>query len=58
MYVGVYLYIYLWTTCVSGAYRGQKKVSNPLELEIQIDVSPQVDGKNQTRVLCTSNKCT
>ena len=39
-----------------GALRGWKRVSDPLELELWVMVSHRVSGRNQTWVLCKSNK--
>lgn len=40
-----------------GACGGKKKVRDPLELELQTDMSCRVDAGNQSRVLCKSSKC-
>lgn len=43
------------TTCV---HRGQKKVLDPMKLELQaVYEPPDVDAKNLAGVLCTSSKC-
>lgn len=34
-----FLYVYLGTIYVPGAYRSQKRVSDPLEMELQVVVS-------------------
>ena len=38
-------------------YGGQKRVSDPLKLELQVVVSHLVGAGNQTQVLYKSNKC-
>lgn len=37
---GFYLYVCLCTICMPSAHKGQKRLSNPLELEYQIAVTP------------------
>ena len=39
MNVSVCLHVYMYITCMSGAYRGLKGVSYPLELELQVVLS-------------------
>jgi hypothetical protein len=39
------------TTCVPGTQRGQKKASDPLELESEMDMSHHVNARSQIRVL-------
>lgn len=46
----------LYTTCVLGAYGGQKKASDPLELELQMKKSYHVGCGNLTWVLYKSGK--
>lgn len=62
----VYLFYFMcmwvpaWMSCptyVSGAYRGQTRVSSPLELDLQVTVSCQVSAGDQSCVLCKSSKC-
>lgn len=48
------MYRHLYTTFAPSAYRGQKKVLGPLELELQIVMSCRVRAGNQTQVLCKS----
>lgn len=48
--------------CILGANRGQKGMSDPLDLELQMcnsmeDVSLHVDAGHQTQVFCKSYKC-
>lgn len=43
MYV-LFLHVCVCTMCVSDAHRGHKRVSEPLELELQMVVSFQVVG--------------
>lgn len=38
-----------------GTYRSQKRAVNPPELELQMDVSGHVDGRNQPQVLYKNN---
>jgi hypothetical protein len=45
------------TISVPGAQRGQKKVSDALELELQVVVSYYVDSGNQTWVFCKDKRC-
>lgn len=40
------------TVCVPDAYRGQKRVVDPLEIDLQMTVSYFVSARNQTQVLC------
>ena len=37
---------------LSNAFGGQKRVLDPLELELQMVVSHHVGARNQTQVLC------
>lgn len=47
MYVCVCLpALYKCTTCMSGAYRNQKRVLNTLKLEFQIIISHSMDAEN------------
>lgn len=43
------LHIRLCSMCVSDAYKGQKWVSDPTELELQMNVSCRVGAGNQTQ---------
>lgn len=52
-----FLHTPVYTTCTSGACRGQKRASDPLELKLRMVVSHQVGAGNRTQVLCKSNKC-
>ena len=52
-----FLCIHLCTMCMPGACRGQKRVLDHLELELQRVVNHHVDAGNQTQFLCKSNKC-
>lgn len=52
------LYVCVSITCMSGAYGSQKRVLDPQELELQMDVSHHMDVENYTQILCTSNRCT
>lgn len=40
-----------------GAFRGQKRVSDPLRLELQMVVSCHMDSGNWAWVLCKSSQC-
>lgn len=42
-------------TCVPGAQRGQKKTTDPLQLELQMLVDHSVGAEDQTQVLCRSS---
>jgi hypothetical protein len=46
--MGVFLFVYLCTTCVPNINEGQKRSLDLLELELQTTVSQDVGGKNQT----------
>lgn len=41
----LYLHVCLWTTYVPGVHRGQKRVSYPLELDLQMAVN--ISNQNQ-----------
>lgn len=41
----------LYTLCVPSALRGQEKVSDPLELELEVVVSCQLGGGIRTQIL-------
>jgi hypothetical protein len=43
--------------CVPGAYGGQKRVSDPLKLGLQIVVSSFVSMGNQTCTLWKNSQC-
>jgi hypothetical protein len=58
MYVyHVCMYVCMYIMCISGAHRGQKMALIPLELELQMPVSHQIDPENVSQVLCKSSKC-
>jgi hypothetical protein len=60
MNVYTYMDVYTWMciyTWRAGAHRGQREPLDFLELKLQMVVSHQVDARNQTDVLCNSNKC-
>lgn len=44
------------TMCMPRDHRGQKKVSYPLELELQVFLSNHVGAGNKTWVLCKSSQ--
>lgn len=46
----------VYIICVPGAREGQKRGSNPLEMELQVIVSYHVGCENWTYILCNSNK--
>ena len=56
-YIFLFLHVCLCTVYMPGACRGQKRASDPLELELQIVVSSQGEAGNWPWVLCKSNKC-
>ena len=43
--------MYICAPCVCNAYRGQKRASDPLKLELQTVLSHNVGAGNQTQVL-------
>lgn len=51
------LHVYKCTTCVLGAFGGQKRVSEPPELKLQIIVSCLVGSENHAQILSKSSKC-
>lgn len=53
--MGVFSCVY--TTFKLGASRGQKRVSDPLELELDRVVSRCVGAANQTQVLWRNGQC-
>jgi len=50
------LHVYLYTACVPGVHRSQKRESEPLELEVHTVVSCYVGLETRTQTLCKSNK--
>lgn len=52
-----FAYIYVCIPCVYVACGGQEKVSDSLELKLQMVVSHYADARNQTWVFCKSSKC-
>lgn len=48
------MHVCLCTLCVPSALRGQEKVSDPLELELEVVVSCQLGGGIRTRILRSS----
>jgi len=42
----LFLYVYMCTTCVPGAFHGHKRASEPLELELRVVVSHHVGAEN------------
>lgn len=50
MCMGVLLVLHICVPCVSGAFRAPKVESDPQELEFQMVVRYQVDGRNLQRV--------
>lgn len=57
MYMIVCLHVCLCTVCVTDAKGDQKRVVDPLEVELQIAVCHTVGARNRTLVLCRSNPC-
>lgn len=51
------VHVCMCTTCMSGAEGGHTRVSEPLEPEFQVALSPHVGAVNSTQVLCSSIKC-
>lgn len=51
------LHVYMCTTYVSSTLRGQKRVLDPLKMELHIAVSHHLGSGNQTFVFCKSNTC-
>lgn len=49
--------MHVYAVYVGSAYGGQKRVWNPLELELQIVVSHHLNAGNQIQVLCKTSKC-
>jgi hypothetical protein len=45
------------TTCLPGALRGPKRVSDALRMELQMVSSFHESVRNQTQILCKSNWC-
>lgn len=55
--VSVCMHACMCSVCVQWkACRGEKRASDPLELEIKMTVSHHVSAKNRTAVLCKENK--
>lgn len=50
-------HVCLCTTCMHGASWGQRTVSDPLELELQLVVSHHVDVENWTYVFWKNSQC-
>lgn len=48
---------FLYTLCVFGALGGQKSVSDPLELELNMIMSGHMGSGNQTWFLWKNNQC-
>lgn len=57
MWWSVHLHVYMYTTCVPGTCRRQKRTSDPLETELEVVVSCRVNAGNQTWGLWRSNLC-
>lgn len=57
----IYFLFCLWkclcTISMVGAFRSQKRALEPLGLELQISVSPEVDGGNRTWILWKYSQC-
>jgi hypothetical protein len=49
--------IYVCVLYAYSTHRDQRRVSDPLELELQLSVSCHVGAGNGTRVLCKSSCC-
>ena len=50
------MHVCLHTTCMPGAHRGQKRVLDSLELELQMVVSCLPSARDQNWVVWKSNK--
>jgi hypothetical protein len=50
-------YVCLCTMCVLSFHGGQKRVSNPLELQLQMAVNHRAGAENQTYVHYKGNRC-
>lgn len=59
MYACMYvIYACMYTICVQHVKRGQMRVSDPMELELQkIRSHPYMGARNQTWVLWESKQC-
>jgi hypothetical protein len=57
MYICGFMYLCLYTLYMPGAYKSQKKVLEPLELESQTIVGHHVDFGKWTHIVSKSNKC-
>lgn len=51
------LQVWVWKTCMPDAHGGKKRVTNPLELELQMIMSYHVGVVNQTLLFFKSEKC-
>lgn len=56
-FMHAYMYVYLSTTCVPSTQECQKRPSDPLELELQMDLSCHVAAGSRTQVLYKSSHC-
>lgn len=56
MYIGDFLHLHMCATCMPGAQEGQKRRSDPLELESQVIVSHDVGARNGTGILWKSSQ--
>lgn len=57
MCMNILLHICICTICLPGALGEQRRALDTLELELQVIVNCHLDSRNQTQVLCKSNKC-
>ena len=55
--MGVYLCECMCATCMSGACRGQKRASDPLEVDLQAAVCHHVGAEKQNQLLSKSSRC-
>lgn len=53
----MYVFVSMYTTYVPDAHISWKRVSGPLELELQAFVNCHVGVKNQTQILWKRNEC-
>lgn len=49
--------MYVCATCLPSAHEGQKRVSDPLRLELQTVVRHQVGARNQNHVSASALNC-
>lgn len=50
-------FVYMCTTCIPCAYRGQKRALESLNLELQTAMSCHAGTRNPTWILCENSQC-